>query len=54
MRNCISIDIETWAYGDTPEMRRLTSAERKALDNGYLLASVRKVLALVVTCASAV
>ncbi len=46
MRNCISMDIETWAYGDTPEMRQLTSAERKAMDNGYLLDSVRKVLAL--------
>ena len=46
MRNCISIDIETWAYGDTPEMRRLSSQERKAMDNGYLPGSVRKVLAL--------
>ena len=46
MKNCLSIDIETWAYGDTPEMRRLTSAERKAADAGYVLESTRRVLAM--------
>jgi len=46
VNNCLSVDIETWAYGDTPEMRNLTSAERKALDNGYVLESMKQVLAL--------
>lgn len=46
MKNCLSIDIETWAYGDTPDMRRLTSQERKALDAGYVLESARQVLAI--------
>ncbi|MDR2849332.1 MAG: polysaccharide deacetylase family protein [Verrucomicrobiota bacterium] len=46
MKNFLSMDIETWAYGDTPELRALTSAERKALDAGYVLDSTRRVLAL--------
>jgi len=46
MKNCLSIDIETWAYGDTPEMRQLTSAQRKAADAGYVLESTRRVLAM--------
>jgi peptidoglycan/xylan/chitin deacetylase (PgdA/CDA1 family) len=46
MKNGLSIDIETWAYGDTPDMRRLTSRERKALDAGYVLESARQVLAM--------
>jgi peptidoglycan/xylan/chitin deacetylase (PgdA/CDA1 family) len=46
MKNFLSMDIETWAYGDTPELRALTSAQRKAADAGYVLASTRRVLAL--------
>ena len=46
MKNFLSIDIETWAYGDTPELRQLTSKERKAADAGYVLESTRRVLAL--------
>jgi peptidoglycan/xylan/chitin deacetylase (PgdA/CDA1 family) len=44
--NYLTVDVETWAFGDTPELRGLGSAERKALDNGYVLESMRKVLAL--------
>jgi hypothetical protein len=47
MTNFLSIDIETWAYGDTPGLRALTSAQRKAADAGYVLDSTRRVLALV-------
>jgi peptidoglycan/xylan/chitin deacetylase (PgdA/CDA1 family) len=44
MKNCLSIDVESWAYGDTPEFRSMTSLQRKQADNGYLLYSMRKVL----------
>lgn len=44
--NYISVDVETWAYGDTPELRAASSAERKALDDGYVLESTRRVLSL--------
>jgi len=44
MKNSLSIDIETWAYGDTPEFRNMTSEQRKRADNGYLPDSMRTVL----------
>jgi len=44
MKNALSIDIETWAYGDTPEFRNLTSEQRKRMDDGYLPGSTRTVL----------
>lgn len=44
--NYLTVNVETWAFGDTPELRGLGSRERKALDDGYVLESMRKVLAL--------
>ncbi len=46
MKNCLSIDIETWAYADTPYYRGLSSTERKAADDGYLVDSTRRVLSI--------
>lgn len=40
------MDIETWALGESPGVQGLSLQERKELDNGYLLESTRKTLAL--------
>jgi len=42
--NILTIDFESWTYGDHPLLKDLTSNERKQLDNNYLYNSTFKLL----------
>lgn len=46
MINYLSIDFESWMYPDLPEFKKLKSEERKHLDNGHVVESANKILAL--------
>ena len=42
--NILTIDFESWTYGDHPLLKDLTSNERKQLDNNYLYDSTFRLL----------
>lgn len=44
MLNYLSIDFESWVYPDLPDFRKLSSGQRKKLDNGYVKKSTEKIL----------
>jgi len=42
--NILTIDFESWTYGDHPLLKNLASDERKQLDNNYLYNSTFRLL----------
>ena len=46
LANLLTIILESWAYPDLAEFRKLDSVERKSIDNGYVLESGDKILAI--------
>lgn len=46
MKLYLSIDLESWVYPDIPSFRRLSSQDRKKLDNGFVIESTEKILEL--------
>lgn len=44
MLNYLSIDFESWVYPDLPDFRRLSSEQKKELDNGYIKKSTEQIL----------
>ena len=42
--NFLTIDFKSWAYPDIEEFRRLSSEQRKRLDNGFVLESGDQIL----------
>lgn len=46
MINYLSIDFESWVYPDLPEFERLSSRQKKELDDGYVVHSAKEILAI--------
>jgi hypothetical protein len=46
MKLYLSFDLESWAYPDEKRFRELSSKERKKLDNGFVVESIKEVLNL--------
>src|SRR3990167_10445551 len=42
--NYLSVDLESWASPNLPEFVRLTSSEKKKIDNGHIKQSAIKIL----------
>jgi hypothetical protein len=46
VKHYYAIDLESWVYPDVEDFRQLNRDERKRLDNGYIVESTHKLLAL--------